>query len=153
MTQVRSSHRGCSIKKVFSKISKNHLKTPVPESLFSFNFIKKETLVQVFPCEFCELLRTSFWQKTSRVIVYDKKKFSAYDQERILRFLLVMDLVYENFYRGVREDNCGALNNVLNNATLIRFYSFRSSRSQMFLIDVLKNFGNFTRKHLYWSLF
>ena len=32
--------------------------------------------------------------------------------------------------------------------------SFRSSPSQMFLkIGVLKNFGNFTAKHLCWSLF
>ena len=32
--------------------------------------------------------------------------------------------------------------------------TFRSSRSQMFFkIDALKNFANFTGKHLCWSLF
>ena len=32
--------------------------------------------------------------------------------------------------------------------------NYRSSRSQIFFkIGILKNFANFTRKHLYWSLF
>ena len=40
------------------------MKTPVPESLFSEtevrNFIKKETLAQVFSYEFSEIARTPF---------------------------------------------------------------------------------------------
>ena len=36
----------------------------------------------------------------------------------------------------------------------LNYYLFRSSHSQMFFkIDVLKNFANFTGKHLCWSLF
>ena len=41
-----------------------------------------------------------------------------------------------------------------NFSTLKLFKLYRSSRSQMlFEIDVLKNFSNFTGKHLCWSLF
>ena len=43
----RSSHRNCSLKKVFSKITGKDRKTPLPFS------IKKETLAQMFSCGFC----------------------------------------------------------------------------------------------------
>ena len=39
------------------------MKTPAPESRFSeaeaFNFIKKETLAQVFSCEFCKIAKNT----------------------------------------------------------------------------------------------
>ena len=63
----RSSLKRCSLK--FRKI---HRKTPVPESLFNkvagsaCNFIKNETLAQVFSCEFCEISNNVFFlQNTS----------------------------------------------------------------------------------------
>ena len=43
------------------KFRKIHRKTPVPECLFSAcDFIKKETLAQVFCCEFAKLLKRPF---------------------------------------------------------------------------------------------
>ena len=53
---------------VLLEFRKIHRKTPVPESPFliklqaveSDNFIKKETLVQVFSTEFCEIIRKRF---------------------------------------------------------------------------------------------
>ena len=49
----------CSVKKVFLNISQNS-----QENTFAWlstrNFIKKETLVQVFYCELFEILRTPF---------------------------------------------------------------------------------------------
>ena len=55
--------------KIFCKI---HGKTPVLESLFFFepqacNFIKKETLVQMFSCEFCEIFKNTFFHRTPLV--------------------------------------------------------------------------------------
>ena len=51
--------RRCSVKKVFLNISQNS-----QENIFAWlstrNFIKKETLVQVFSCELLEILRTPF---------------------------------------------------------------------------------------------
>ena len=38
------------------KFHKIHRKTPVPETL-----LKKETLVQVFSCEFCEISKNTFF--------------------------------------------------------------------------------------------
>ena len=47
------------------------MKTPAPESRFSeaeaFNFIKKETLAQVFSCEFCKISKNTFYYKTPLV--------------------------------------------------------------------------------------
>ena len=55
------------------KSHKIHRKTPVPETFFNkellkkrlwpqaCNFIKKETLVQVFSCKFCEISKNTFF--------------------------------------------------------------------------------------------
>ena len=58
----------CSIKTGCSyKFRKIHKKIPVPKPLFkwscrpqAWNFIKKETLTEVFSCEFAKFVRTSF---------------------------------------------------------------------------------------------
>ena len=48
-------------KRCFQKFRKTHCKTPVPESLFKNNFIKKETLAQVFSNELCEISKNTFF--------------------------------------------------------------------------------------------
>ena len=61
----RSSHRRCSIKKgVLRNFVKFARKHPC-QSLF--NFIKKDTLVQVFSCEFCEIFKNTFFIEHLRV--------------------------------------------------------------------------------------
>ena len=51
----------CSVKKVLLKILKIHRETPVPKSLFDKIAAYKETLAQVFSCEYCKkILRTPF---------------------------------------------------------------------------------------------
>ena len=54
---LRNSHWRCSIKK---DVLKNFTKFTgkVPESC---NFIKKETLAQMFSCEFCEIFKNTFF--------------------------------------------------------------------------------------------
>ena len=54
----------CSVKKVFLKISQNSQENTCVSVPFSLklqaeacNFIKKETLAQVFSCEFCEIFK------------------------------------------------------------------------------------------------
>ena len=52
--------RWCSVKKEFLKILQNS-----PENTWeaweACNFIKKETLAQVFSCEFCEISKNTFF--------------------------------------------------------------------------------------------
>ena len=48
--------RKCSVKKVFLEISQNSHEKQAQ----ACNFIKKETLVQVFFCEFCEISQNTF---------------------------------------------------------------------------------------------
>ena len=50
---------------MFLEIHKIHGKTSVPESIFDKlqawgNFIKKETLAQLFSCEFCQISKNTF---------------------------------------------------------------------------------------------
>ena len=62
----RSSHQRCSIKKVFLEISQNSQESTCArvsfllKRLWLWDFIKKETLTQVFSCNFVKFLRTPF---------------------------------------------------------------------------------------------
>ena len=60
--------RSCSVKKVFLEILQNSQEnTCVRASVLiklqalDLNFIEKETLAQVFPCEFCEISKNTFF--------------------------------------------------------------------------------------------
>ena len=57
-------HRG-SVKNVFLKISQNSQENICAR--FCFNFIKKETLAQLFPCEFCKIFQNTSFQRTALV--------------------------------------------------------------------------------------
>ena len=57
----------CSVKKVFLKILQNSLESICVRVSFlinlqakACNFIKKETLAQVFSCEYCEISKNNF---------------------------------------------------------------------------------------------
>ena len=59
----------CSVKKVFLKISQIHRKTTVPDS-------GKETLAQVFSCEFCKISKNTFFHRTPLVAASECNKIS-----------------------------------------------------------------------------
>ena len=63
----------CSVKKIFLKTSQNSQENTCARVSFfikfqasACNFIKKETLVQVFFCEFCEIFKNTFFIKHLR---------------------------------------------------------------------------------------
>ena len=67
MENFRSSHRRCSIKKVLLEITQNSQENTCAKVSFLIkfqasgsNFIKKDTLAQVFSCEFCEISKNTF---------------------------------------------------------------------------------------------
>ena len=53
---LKAVTRRCSVKKVFLEISQNS-----KENTCARVFINKETRVQVFPCEFCEISNNIFF--------------------------------------------------------------------------------------------
>ena len=62
--------RRCSVKKVFSEILQNSQGHTCARDSFlikleakACNFIKKESLVQVFSCEFCEISKDTFFNR------------------------------------------------------------------------------------------
>ena len=76
------SHR-CSVEKVFLKISQNSQENTCTRVPFlvklqappaTYNFIKKETLTQVFSCKFCEIFKNMFFKRTPLVAA---SKFTA----------------------------------------------------------------------------
>ena len=82
------------------------------------------------PKKYCMWMNSNFtgnqsWNKTFLLV-------SGIDVEKSGSFNVKLILFMNNFYKNI----------------------FRSSRLQMFFkIDALKSFGNFTGKHLSWSLF
>ena len=71
---VKAVVRRCSVKKEFLEISQNSQENTCVRISFliklkakACNFIKKETLTQVFPCEFCEISKNPFLYRTSLV--------------------------------------------------------------------------------------
>ena len=50
----------CSVKKMFSEISQKSQENTCARVFFLINFIKKETLAQVFFCEFWEISKNAF---------------------------------------------------------------------------------------------
>ena len=76
---MKAVFRRCSVKQILLKISEIHRKIPVPESLLNklqstaFNFIEKETLAQVFSCEFYEIFENTFFIEQIRWLLLIKK--------------------------------------------------------------------------------
>ena len=69
----------CSVKKMFLEISQNSQENTCARVSFLINlqasdcnFIKKETLAQVFSCEFCEISKNTFSYRTPPVATSDK---------------------------------------------------------------------------------
>ena len=56
----------CSVKNVFLQISQNSQQNTCARPEAS-NFIKKETLAQVFSCEFCKISKNTFSHRTPPV--------------------------------------------------------------------------------------
>ena len=64
--------RRCSVKKVLHEISQNSHENTCAGVSFLIklevrNFIKKETVAQVFSCEFCEVSKKNFFYRTPPV--------------------------------------------------------------------------------------
>ena len=59
----RSSHQRCSIKKALLENLQNSLLNTCARVSFLENCIKKETLPQVFSCEFCKISKNTFFTK------------------------------------------------------------------------------------------
>ena len=64
----RSSHQRCSEEKVFLEISQNSQKNTCQFLFFNkVAGVKKETLAQVFSCDFCEISKNTFSYRTPLV--------------------------------------------------------------------------------------
>ena len=71
---TEASVRRCFKKRFSQKFRKIYKKIPVPHSLSqqscrlkAYNFIKKDSLAQVFSCEFCEISKNTFFYRTPPV--------------------------------------------------------------------------------------
>ena len=69
-----SLHHRCSIKKVFLEISQNSEESTCARVAFLMKLqAKKETLTQVFSCEFCEISKNNFCNRTPLVVASENR--------------------------------------------------------------------------------
>ena len=154
----------------FTKFTGKHL----CQSLFfkACNFIKKETLTQVFSCEFWEISKNTFLHRT---VTFGDCFWNTFSIEhlRVTVFMLQLNhhqsyhfrvfpinadclyLLHSPFMAYFFEDILKLKKSYLILKTRwIHFWSARSSRPEVFRKKgVLKNFAKFTGKHLYHSFF
>ena len=90
--------RRCFVKKVFLKIPQNSQENTCARDSFliklqalACNFIKKETLAQVFSCEFCEISKNTFFYRKPPVAA------SEDGNQRILKFWMCGIFLYYLF--------------------------------------------------------
>ena len=80
-TSERSSQRRCSVTKGFLRNFANFTGKHLCQSLFfnkiACNFIKKETLAQVFSCECSEISKTTFFIEHPRTTASEAKLSEA----------------------------------------------------------------------------
>ena len=71
MTDKEAVVLRCSVKKVLLEISQNSQENTCARDSFlinlHLNFIEKESLAQVFSCEFCEISKNTFFYRTPLV--------------------------------------------------------------------------------------
>ena len=69
--------RRCSVKKLFLEISQNSQESACARVSFlkKNNFIKKETLAQLFSCEFCKISKNTFSYRTPLVVASDLRMY------------------------------------------------------------------------------
>ena len=68
LKSMQRSHWRCSVKKVFLEILQNSQKN-ICARPNAYNFTEKETLGEVFSCEFCEISKKTFSTEHPRTTV------------------------------------------------------------------------------------
>ena len=89
LVKVRSSHRWCSMKKLFLNIPQNSQESNCAR-------VKKETLAQVFSCEFCEIFKNTFFIEHLRTTASKKLNFELkpLKQHNIILRIYTLSLMY-----------------------------------------------------------
>ena len=80
-SKFRSSHRRCSVEKMFLKTSQNYQKNPCARVSFLLKL-----LAQVFSCEFCKIFKNTFFHRTPPVA-------TSANNELLLKYLSNMLLI------------------------------------------------------------
>ena len=80
----RNSHHRCSVKKIFLENSQNSQENTCARVSFliklqACHFIRKQTLAQVFSCEFCEFSKNTFFTEHLWWLLLDWKSFIEKD--------------------------------------------------------------------------
>ena len=97
----RSSHQRCSMKKGILRNSTKFTGKHLVSCLKACNFIKKETLAEVFSCEFCEISKNTFFTEHLWTTASGITCVTVYVQ---YFFLILVLLQVELFYQFLQNN-------------------------------------------------
>ena len=113
--------------KIFTILTRKHL-------YWSLLLIK-ETPTQVISCEYCDIFKNKFFNRTSLVVAFDVYRLNPLDYLTHFRLCSLSQITW--VHQNMRH-----------------FQIFRSNHHRCSVEkSVLKNFVKFTGKHLCWNLF
>ena len=97
----RSSHRRCSLRKDvlrnFAKFTGKHL--------FQRLFFKKESLAQVFSCEFCEISKNTFFTEHLQATASNLGRKFKSAKLIFQKFGVLLLVTFVNFKKTYKKDN------------------------------------------------
>ena len=110
---TEAATRGALLRKVFLEISQNLQEKTCARVPFliklqaqACNFIKKETLAQVFSCEFCEISKNTFSYRTPPVAAFKgnvQKTFCITLHSRLNKIYNTLNQVFSNIFQTFTE--------------------------------------------------
>ena len=84
--KIQNSHRRCSVRngvlRNFAKFTGKHLCQSLYFNKVACNFIKIETLAQVFSCEFCDIFKNAFFTEHLQANASKNKTFEESSKSR-----------------------------------------------------------------------
>ena len=104
-----TSHRSCSLNKVFLKTSQNSQENICAR--FSYLLKLQKALTQMFPCEFCEIFKKLLFTEHFRETTFYEVSVSIL----ILSVKLTLTLI---FSQTIVEEHLGLCENVLGSKTI-----------------------------------
>ena len=107
LREDKSSHRRCSVRKGVLRNFVNSLENTCATVFFLIklqapcNFIKKETLAQVFSCDFCEISKNTFFTEHLHATFFYYLIFTRVDLSNTTHWPIWLKEIFDGYYDQV----------------------------------------------------
>ena len=127
---------------MFSEISQNLQENTCARVSFLINFIKKETLAQMFYCEFCEISKNTFFHKTHLVAASESNRYSffsrnSFTKSRVLSEAVVQRCSVKKVFLKILQNS---QENTCDRVSYLVYVIKKETLTQVLYCEFLRNF-------------